>query len=213
MILNLIHPHFLIPALQLLIVGYFAQKDISVIGVVHAAAIVVEAVAHDEIVDMEQHVVDRNLVENLLLDGDGRGFILDYHTRPERTVVKDAVAAQPLASRTQLNLVGQQRRRIAFVADEKVDEMLADPLFGRQGDIFAAQHVEDGAPAGLFADSYVISWKVQLIHVTNVFSPYYIYVPFRDDVRDDIAAMSLPFCRDVFNVFRRPDVPAAAKRT
>ena len=55
-----------------------------------------QPVAHHQKVDMEQKIVDRNLVEHFLRDGDVRGFVLDDHAGLQLTGVEYTVGAQHL---------------------------------------------------------------------------------------------------------------------
>ena len=90
-----------------------------------------QPVAHHQKVDMEQKIVNRNLVEYFLCDGDVRGFVLDDHAGLQFTGVEHTVGAQHLVATFQLDFVGEQRGRIPLVLDEKMNEMLAHPLFRR----------------------------------------------------------------------------------
>lgn len=91
---------------------------------------------------MEQEIVDRNLVEHFLRDGDVRGFVLDNHAGLQLTGVEYTVGAQHLVATFQLDFVGEQRGRIPLVLDEKMNEMLAHSLFGSERDELPAQHIQ-----------------------------------------------------------------------
>ena len=123
--------------------GHFRQKLIRVVGVVDAAAVVIETVAHYEKVDVEQHVVGGNLVEHALRYLHRRRLVLDNHARPQLPVVEHAVGSEPLAAYGERNLVGHERGGVALVAYEPVDEVLAHPFLGRESHVAAAQNVED----------------------------------------------------------------------
>ena len=101
-----------------------------------------QPVAHHQKVDMEQKIVNRNLVEHFLRDGDVRGFVLDDHAGLKLTGVEHTVGAQHLVATFQLDFVGKQRGRIPLVLDEKMNEMLAHPLFGSERDELPAQHIQ-----------------------------------------------------------------------
>ena len=58
-----------------LIARDFFQKPVSVFLVIDMAAIVVQAVAHDQVAGLQHHVVTHNLVKRLLCDVDGRGLV------------------------------------------------------------------------------------------------------------------------------------------
>lgn len=64
---------------QLRVAGDIFKENVATVFVIHATTDVLEAVAHDEVIDVEQQVIGYNLVENLLLQRYGRGFILDNH--------------------------------------------------------------------------------------------------------------------------------------
>ena len=85
-----------------------------------------QPVAHHQKVDMEQKIVNRNLVEYFLCDGDVRGFVLDDHAGLQFTGVEHTVGAQHLVATFQLDFVGEQRGRIPLLLDEKMNEMLAN---------------------------------------------------------------------------------------
>lgn len=65
---------------QLRVAGYVLKENVAAVFVIHATTDVLEAVAHDEVIDVEQQVVGGYLVENFLLQRYGRGFILDNHS-------------------------------------------------------------------------------------------------------------------------------------
>ena len=70
-----------------------------------------QPVAHHQKVNMEQKIVDRNLVEHFLRDGDVRGFVLDDHAGLQLTGVEHTVGAQHLVATFQLDFVGEQTRQ------------------------------------------------------------------------------------------------------
>ena len=55
--------------------------------VVHAAAEMVAAVGHHEIIDFQQKIVGRYLVERLLLNLYGRGLVFEDHTWLQRRII------------------------------------------------------------------------------------------------------------------------------
>lgn len=87
--------------------------------IIHLADVMLQPVAHHQKVDMEQKIVNRNLVEYFLCDGDVRGFVLDDHAGLQFTGVEHTVGAQHLVATFQLDFVGEQRGRIPLVLDEK----------------------------------------------------------------------------------------------
>ena len=78
---------------------------------------------------MEQKIVNRNLVEYFLRDGDVRGFVLDNHAGLQLTGVEHTVGAQHLVATFQLEFVGEQRGRIPLVLDEKMPTRRLPPSF------------------------------------------------------------------------------------
>lgn len=131
------------------VVGEFGEVFGRKSFVVHAAAVVVEAVGDDEVVGAQHAVVGLYLVENLLRDGYvGRLVFHNEAGTAAVAVVEYAVAAAGGAAYVEAHLVGQQGGGVAFVLDEVVDEVLPHPFFGGQSHIAAAQEVEDGGSAG-----------------------------------------------------------------
>lgn len=110
--------------------------------VVHAATIVLQPVAHDEIIHVQQHVVDRNLVEHSLGELNRWSFILNDHPRMQVGVVKNTVCPHALVTNLELHFIGKQRVGIALLLNQKMDEMLPDPFFGRECHMFSAQNIE-----------------------------------------------------------------------
>ncbi len=111
--------------------------------VVHAAAVVVEAVGDDEVVHTKDEVVAGDLLKDVLRDGDVRGFILDNHARCAGAVVEYAVATFGSTVEGERDLVGKESLGIAEVVEEEMHEMLAHPFFGSEGDVTASDHVEN----------------------------------------------------------------------
>ena len=71
-----------------------------------------------------------------------RCLVFDNHPGAEFAAVEHAVGTQHLVAAFQLNLVGEQRGRVALVLDEIVYEVLAYPFFGGDGYVFPAQHIQ-----------------------------------------------------------------------
>ena len=117
-----------------------------------------QSVADNEVIDVQQHVVSRYLVEHPLGQGYCRRLVFDYHYRSRCLVVKHAVAAELLVAGTKFNLVGEQGRRITLVADKEVDEMLAHPFLGRQADVFPPQSIENVRLVAAARDFYFVLW-------------------------------------------------------
>ena len=111
--------------------------------VVHAAAVVLQAVAYDEVIDVQQHVVHGDLVEHPLRKLHRGGFVFHNHDGLRRLVIQHAVASQALVASAKLHLVGHERRWIAFTVGKEMDEMLAHPFLRRQTDVAPPQGVEN----------------------------------------------------------------------
>ena len=60
------------------------------------------------------------------------------------TMVEYAVATTLYAANVDGYFVGQQAGRVLFFMHEEVDEVLPDPLLGREPHIAAAQEIVDG---------------------------------------------------------------------
>lgn len=118
-------------------------------GIIHLANIGLHAIAHYEVIDVKQQIVDTNLVENLLRDTYMRSLVLHYHPCMEAVVIEYAVGSDTLVANHQPHLIGQQRSRIALVNSEEVDKMLAHPFLRCECYIAAAKHIEDFLPAHL----------------------------------------------------------------
>ncbi len=117
-----------------------------------------QAVAYDEIIDVEQHVVDRYLVEHTLRKGNGRSLVFYYHNGLCLAVIQHTVAPQALVANAKLYFVGEQRRRIALVFDKEMDEMLSHPFFGSKAYVLSSERVEDERLAVPFRDFYFVLW-------------------------------------------------------
>ena len=126
---------------------YVLQEVVRALVVVDAATVVLQSVAHHEVVYVQQQVVRRNLLEHLLRYLHRRRLVLHYHARLQVAVVQHAVGAQLLVADAEAHLVRHERGRVALVLYQIVDEVLAHPLLGRERYVAVAQNVED---AGLF---------------------------------------------------------------
>ena len=115
--------------------------------IVHLATVVLYAVAHDEVIDMQQHVVGGDLVKHLLRESYCGGFVLDDYTGFRLKTIENTVAAQPLVPHHELHFVGQHRLRITQMMGQVVDEMLTHPFLGGQRHVFPTQMVENHALA------------------------------------------------------------------
>ena len=87
--------------------------------IVHLADIGFQSVRNDEIIYMEQEVIHRYLVKDLLVQRYGRCLVLDDKPRPKLSVVQYAVCTYSLFSDLQRDFVGKQGCGIAFIADNE----------------------------------------------------------------------------------------------
>ena len=145
---------------EVFVFGHVLEEGVRFVLVVNPAAVVGHAVAHHEVVGVEQRVVSEILVEGLLRDLHRRRLVFHYHARRELARVEHAVAAQFLLSDFQFHLVGKQRRGVALVVYEVLDEMLAHPFFGCQRYEAAAQNVEDVCLAVGLPGLEFVWWQV-----------------------------------------------------
>ena len=60
--------------------------------IIHLAAIVLKAIADNEIFDMQNHVVAGNLGEDVVCDGNVRGFVFHNEKRFQETIVNNGIA-------------------------------------------------------------------------------------------------------------------------
>lgn len=110
---------------------------------------------------MEKSVVGGDLAENFGGYRHGGGFVFDYDAGvPALFMVEDAVGAAGGGADAQGHFVGEQGGGIAFMGDEVVDKMLANPLFGSETDVAAAQGVEDISVAAVVAHFYFVLGQV-----------------------------------------------------
>lgn len=134
------------------------EKAVAVGIVIHAAAKMLNAIADDEIVDVQKKVVAGYLVEYFLRDGNARSLVFHYHSRTESLVVEHRVAAHALVADRQLYLVCHQRQGIAEMGNKIVDKMLAHILLRSQGNVFASENVENMLLASCGLYFYVVFW-------------------------------------------------------
>ena len=129
---------------------------------------VLNTIAYDEIVDVEQEVVGGNLLEYLLCEFYVRSLVLNDHTRTKLAVVEHAVAPETLVADREFHLVGEQSLGVGLVFDEKVGEMLSHPLFGSERHIAAAEKIEDCESSVSPSDAYLLLWQIQFLHVLYI---------------------------------------------
>ena len=142
------------------VVGYLSQEGIAPVVVVHLAAVVRETVAHDEVVYVQQHVVDGDLVKHTLRYLDARSLVLHYHLGLQTLVIEHRVGTQLLIAACESYLIGEQCRWIALVLREEVYEVLSDPLLGGQRHIAPSQYVEYFGTLLRPRQFYFKTWKI-----------------------------------------------------
>lgn len=111
------------------------------LGVVHATAVVLQAVAHDEVVDMHHEVVAANLAEYSLGDSHVWTLVFDDDSWREVAQVDYGVATAAHSVERDAHFVGHEGRAVAFLPDEVGREMLPHPLLWSQHYITVAQMV------------------------------------------------------------------------
>lgn len=122
--------------------GYFFQKRVLLICIIHLAAIVCDTVADNQIIDSHHHIVAANLVEHALGDTHRRTFVFDYHAWKDMEVVKHRVASALHAVHREAHFIGHQVSGIASVVDKIVYERLSHHLLGGGCHIFFPERVE-----------------------------------------------------------------------
>ena len=88
--------------------GDVSQEGVRVVFVVHPAAVVLQAVANNEVIYVHKHVVGRYLVEHFLRERHRRSLVFDEHHGLRRRVVQHAVAPQALVADAKFHLVGKE---------------------------------------------------------------------------------------------------------
>lgn len=143
-----------------LIVWDTFKEVVSLVLIIHLTAVGVDAVAHDEVVDMEQQIIDRNLIENLLRDGHRWGFVFHDHAWLESGGVQDAVGTHPFVAHLKADLVGHQGGGVAELLGQHVDKVLPHPLLWRERNVLLAQYVEYLALAVGLPHLYLVGRQV-----------------------------------------------------
>ena len=134
---------FLCLPLQLGIGGDVGQEGVLHGVVVYAAAVVAQAVAHDEVFYLEHHVVAGNLVEHGLRDFHVRSLVFHNHAGAEVFVEKNRVATLFRTVQVELYLVGKQTLGIALKIRQEVYKMLSDLLLRGKCNVFFTKRVEN----------------------------------------------------------------------
>ena len=124
--------------------------------VIHTAADVLESVGNYEIIHVKQHVVRRNLVENVLCELYRGCLILDNHNRLRLLIIYNGVTTQAFLAHPKFHFVSHKPGRVALMLGKEVHEMLAHPFFGCQSNVFSAQKVENMGLAILFLNFYFV---------------------------------------------------------
>ena len=69
------------------------DKGVSLVLIVHLAAVMIQAVTDDEVVHLHHDVVAADLIKHLLGDADSGAFVFHDYTRSDMTVIDNCVAA------------------------------------------------------------------------------------------------------------------------
>ena len=146
--------------LNVFVIRYAGEKLVVVLLVIHFAAEMLQSVAHHQIIDVHQLVIDADLVEHMLCDAYARSLVFYNDAGLQHLIIYDTVAAQPFIAQFQLHLVGHEHLRIAFMVDEEVHEMLSYPLLGSQRDVSSPQNVENLWFLGCSGNFYFERWQV-----------------------------------------------------
>lgn len=57
------------------------EESVGVAGIIHAAAVVVDSVAHDEVIDLHDQIVAADLIEHALGNLNVRALVFNNHAR------------------------------------------------------------------------------------------------------------------------------------
>ena len=64
-----------------MVIWNLLKEDVSFLFVIHLAAVVLQSIAYDEIIDFESEIVSSDLVKHTLRNGYLWGFVFNNHTR------------------------------------------------------------------------------------------------------------------------------------
>ena len=126
--------------------------------VVHAAAVVLHAVRHYEVVDVHGVVVAADLLKHALSDFHVWALIFHYHERTQAAVVYHSIASTRHACHADTHFVDHQREGVSFVMMQKRHKVLPHPFLGGEGHEGVAQGVED-AHAAVLGASAQVGWR------------------------------------------------------
>ena len=132
--------------------GYLLQECIAVVGVVHLAAVVLQAVAYDKVINLQRKVVACYLCKDILRYLYACGFVLYYNPRLQQFVVDNSVAAAFCSVECYRNFVAHQCLRVTLVVQKVMHEVLSHPLFGCECDVAFTQDVENLLSSVFFRD-------------------------------------------------------------
>lgn len=96
------------------------------------------SVANNKPSDLHFYVVSAYLIKDVLGDGNVRRFVLDNHNGTCLGIIDNRVATFLCVVEVQGHFVGNTRSIVSFLVDKKMNEVLADPLFGSEDDVFFA---------------------------------------------------------------------------
>ena len=111
--------------------------------IVDAAAEMLHPIAYYEPLHFQLDVVAAYLLEDSLGNLYAGRFVLHNHQRFGARAIHYTIATLPGAVECNRHLVPDALGRIALIYNKVVDELLANPFFGRQRHIFPPQNVEN----------------------------------------------------------------------
>ena len=104
------------------------------------------SVANNKPSDVHFHVVSAYLIKDLLVDGNVRCFVFHNHNRACFRVVDNSITTLLCIVKIEGDLVGDTGGVVSLLVDEIMNEVLANPLFGRKDNVFFAQNVKNCYP-------------------------------------------------------------------
>lgn len=107
------------------------QEFAGLLFVVNPTAVMLHPVANNQPSDSHFYIVPAYLVKNILTDGNMRCLVFDNHDGLGLSIVDNCIATLLRIVQAEGHLVGYARGIIPLLADQEMNEVLANPLFGR----------------------------------------------------------------------------------
>lgn len=125
------------------------------------------AVGHHKELRLHRHIVPRDLIENRLGDFDLRCFA--FHEYVYRTVIieNDHVISFGQSVDCEQFFDIDQRFRVFHFVQQKMDDMLAHPFFGRQDNKFAPDFIKYGNGIAGISEPKSIGFEIELLHAAK----------------------------------------------